>query len=82
MALTGLRWVVPVAVLGAALRYQLLTHRQALLERWPSIVLMGTLGLTVFNALFYLAAHHTTAVNKTYRGRCRFSCVVGALLLH
>src|SRR3954468_12868758 len=64
MALTGLRWVVPVAVLGVALRYQLLTHRQALLERWPSILLMGTLGLTVFNALFYLAAHHTTAVNR------------------
>ena len=42
-ALTGLRWVVPVAVLGVALRYQLLTHRQALLERWPSILLMGTL---------------------------------------
>ena len=65
MALTGLRWVVPVAVLGVALRYQLLTHRQVLLERWPSILLMGTLGLTVFNALFYLAAHHTTAVNLT-----------------
>src|SRR5215217_9770858 len=65
MALTGLRWVVPVAVLGVALRSQLLTHRQALLERWPSILLMGTLGLTVFNALFYLAAHHTTAVNLT-----------------
>src|SRR3982750_3801392 len=52
MALTGLRWVLPVAILGVALRYQLLTHRQALLERWPSILLMGTLGLTVFNALF------------------------------
>src|SRR3954466_6805427 len=65
MALTGLRWVVPVAVLGVALRYQLLTHRQVLLERWPSILLMGTLGLTVFNALFYLAAHHTTAINLT-----------------
>src|SRR4051812_39940316 len=40
MALTGLRWVMPVAVLGVALRYQLLTHRQALLERWPLILLM------------------------------------------
>src|SRR5215211_5148791 len=32
MALTGLRWVAQVAVLGVALRHQLLTHRQALLE--------------------------------------------------
>jgi len=30
MALTGLRWTVPVAILGEALRCQLLAHRQAL----------------------------------------------------
>src|SRR3954465_8080625 len=83
MALTGLRWVVPVAVLGVALRYQLLTHRQVLLERWPSILLMGTLGLTVFNALFYLAAHHTTAVNLTIlQGAMPVFVLVGALLLY
>ena len=83
MALTGLRWVVPVAVLGVALRYQLLTHRQVLLERWPSILLMGTLGLTVFNALFYLAAHHTTAVNLTIlQGSMPVFVLVGALVFY
>jgi drug/metabolite transporter (DMT)-like permease len=83
MALTGLRWVAPVAVLGVALRYQLLTHRQALLERWASILLMGTLGLTVFNALFYLAAHHTTAVNLTIlQGSMPVFVLVGALLFY
>src|SRR5215203_7302468 len=83
MALTGLRWVVPVAVLGVALRYQLLTHRQALLERWPSILLRGTLGLTVFNALFYLAAHHTTAVNITIlQGSMPVFVLVGALVFY
>src|SRR3954451_8606934 len=54
MALTFLRWVVPVAILGFALRRQLLAHRQVLVARWPSAVLMGTFGFTVFNALFYL----------------------------
>ncbi len=83
MAVTGLRWVVPVAVLGVALRHPLLTHRQTLLERWPSIVLMGTLGLTVFNALFYLAAHHTTAVNITIlQGAMPVFVLVGALLFY
>ena len=83
MALTGLRWVAPVTVLGVALRSQLLTHRQALLERWPSILLMGTLGLTVFNALFYLAAHHTTAVNLTIlQGSMPVFVLVGALLFY
>ena len=82
-ALTGLRWVAPVTVLGVALRSQLLTHRQALLERWPSILLMGTLGLTVFNALFYLAAHHTTAVNLTIlQGSMPVFVLVGALLFY
>ncbi len=83
MALTGLRWVAPVTVLGVALRYQLLTHWQALLERWASILLMGTLGLTVFNALFYLAAHHTTAVNLTIlQGSMPVFVLVGALLFY
>src|SRR5215218_935531 len=83
MALTGVLWVAPVAVLGVALRYQLVTHRQALLERWPSILLMGTLGLTVFNALFYLAAHHTTAVNLTIlQGSMPVFVLVGALLFY
>src|SRR3954465_15350218 len=83
MALTGLRWVGPVAVLGVALRYQLLTPRQALLERWPSAVLMGTFGFTVFNALFYLAAHHTTAVNiTTLQGAMPVLVLVGALLFY
>src|SRR6478609_9246182 len=62
---TLLRWTMPVAILGVALREQLLEHRLVLVERWPLILLMGTLGLTVFNALMYVAAHHTSAVNIT-----------------
>src|SRR4051794_12140081 len=65
MALTFLRWTLPVAILGFALRHQLLAHQQVLVGRWPSVALMGTLGFTVFNALMYIAAHHTTAVNIT-----------------
>src|SRR5215211_2591777 len=65
MAFTFLRWTLPVVILGVALHQQLLAHRQALAERWPLVLLMGTLGLTVFNALMYVAAHHTTAVNIT-----------------
>src|SRR3712207_8535557 len=47
----------------SGLRHQLLAHRHVLSERWPLVLLMGTLGFTVFNALMYVAAHHTTAVN-------------------
>jgi len=83
MALTGLRWTVPVAILGVALRRQLLAHRQALAMRWPLVLLMGTLGFTVFNALMYLAAHHTTAVNITIlQGSMPVFVLVGALLFY
>lgn len=35
----------------------------ALRGRWTYLALMGISGFTAFNALFYAAAHHTTAVN-------------------
>ena len=37
MIFTFLRWTLPVAILVFALRSQLLTHRQALAERWPPV---------------------------------------------
>ena len=83
MTLTFLRWTLPVALLGVALHQQLLVHRQALAERWPLVLLMGTLGLTVFNALMYVAAHHTTAVNITIlQGSMPVFVLVGALIFY
>lgn len=35
----------------------------ALRPRLPLLLAMGGLGFTVFNTMFYVAAHHTTAVN-------------------
>lgn len=83
MALTTLRWTIPVLVLGFALRRQLPAHRDALRERWRSIGLMGALGFTAFNALLYLAAHHTTAVNITIlQGAIPVFVLLGAFLFH
>ena len=83
LTFTFLRWTVPVAILGAALREQLLEHRFELIQRWPTVLMMGTLGLTVFNALMYVAAHHTTAVNITIlQGSMPVFVLVGALLFY
>jgi drug/metabolite transporter (DMT)-like permease len=83
MTFTFLRWTMPVAILGVALREQLLEHRLVLVERWPLILLMGTLGLTVFNALMYVAAHHTSAVNITIlQGSMPVLVLIGALLFY
>jgi drug/metabolite transporter (DMT)-like permease len=63
MALVALRWLGALALL--------LVFAQAQIRRdWPIIrahlgfvAAMGALGFTAFNALFYLAAHFTTAIN-------------------
>ncbi len=44
-------------------RQQVAQHLPALRGRWTYLAVMGISGFTAFNALFYAAAHHTTAVN-------------------
>lgn len=63
MALVTARW------LGASLLLVLFAHNH-LRRDWPVlrpqlvfVAAMGVLGFTSFNALFYVAAHYTTAVN-------------------
>jgi drug/metabolite transporter (DMT)-like permease len=63
MALTGLRWLIALAALAAIAGPQIRAEAPALLPQWRYVGLMGALGYTVFNALFYLSAHHTTGVN-------------------
>jgi len=63
MMLTFSRWIVCCVALALSSRRQIATHWRTLLPSWRSITLMGALGFTGFNALFYAAAHHTTAVN-------------------
>ena len=63
MMLTFSRWIVCCLALALSSRREIATHWRALRPSWRSIILMGTLGFTGFNALFYAAAHHTTAIN-------------------
>lgn len=63
MVIVSLRWLVVVLVLAGVTRGSLIVELRHLRSGWARIVLMGALGYTVFNALFYWAAHHTSAVN-------------------
>ena len=65
MVVVSLRWLVVCAVLGGLLRRQLPAAVAALLPRWRYVALMGALGFTGFNTLFYVAAYHTSAVNMS-----------------
>lgn len=63
MLLVLLRWLFACAVLAAVARDSIRTDWPLLKHRLPYLFLMGAFGYTGFNALFYAAGHHTTAIN-------------------
>lgn len=63
MALVALRWLGVVLLVGTFARRYLKRDWNILRRHLPFVCAMGALGFTVFNALFYVAAHSTTAVN-------------------
>lgn len=63
MMLTTARWGVACIALWLVARREVAACWPALRQRWRYLLLMGAGGFTAFNALFYTAAHHTTAVN-------------------
>jgi drug/metabolite transporter (DMT)-like permease len=63
MTLTCLRWGVALIPILIAARPSLRQDWPALRARWIYLAVMGAAGYTVFVALFYVAAHRTTALN-------------------
>jgi drug/metabolite transporter (DMT)-like permease len=63
MALTMLRWLLALALLAAVAQGQVRRDWPVLRRHLPFLVAMGALGFTGFNAVYYVAAHYTTAVN-------------------
>ncbi|MCB5177565.1 MULTISPECIES: DMT family transporter [Microvirga] len=81
MVLTCLRWVVVVAVMVPTTGRQLRAEWPVLRRHLPYIAGMGAFGFTAFNALFYAAAHHTTAVNLTiFQGSIPVLVLLGTVL--
>jgi drug/metabolite transporter (DMT)-like permease len=63
MVLTSVRWgLVLIALFGSQWK-RIADGWPAVRARWPAILAMGATGYTFFNALYFTAAHHTTAVN-------------------
>jgi drug/metabolite transporter (DMT)-like permease len=63
MTLTTLRWAVALIPILIAARRSLRRDWPALRARWVYLTVMGAAGYTAFVALFYVAAHHTSALN-------------------
>lgn len=65
MTLTTLRWGVALVPILIVARPALRRDWPVLRAHWPYMAAMGTLGYTAFNALFYVAAHRTSALNMS-----------------
>ena len=63
MTLTCLRWAVALVPILLTARPSLRRDWPALRARWVYLAIMGAAGYTAFNALFYVAAHQTSALN-------------------
>lgn len=83
MVVVALRWLLVVALLVAF-------NSRSLVRDWPNLrphlgflFAMGALGFAVFNGLFYIAAHHTTAINMgIIQGMMPVFVLAGALLAY
>ena len=81
MVLTCLRWVIVVTIMVPLVGRQVVAEWPKIRERWLFTILMGTFGFTGFNALFYAAAHYTTAVNLTiFQGSIPVLVLLGTVL--
>lgn len=83
MALTSLRWVFVCAVLPVVLRRELKAHAPVLLAHRWQILALGAFGFTIFNALMYVAAYSTTAINiGILQGSIPIFVLIGAFLAY
>ncbi len=63
MVVVFLRWFIISAFLICFLNKRLISSFKSISKKLVWLCLMGSLGLTGFNALFYVAAQKTTAIN-------------------
>jgi drug/metabolite transporter (DMT)-like permease len=63
MQLVTFRWLGVVLLLLVFAHRQIIRDWPILRRHIPFLIMMGGCGFTVFNALFYVAGHHTSAIN-------------------
>jgi drug/metabolite transporter (DMT)-like permease len=83
LMLTSLRWVLVILVLWPIYGGQVRQHWPKVRGRLLGLVAMATMGFTGFNVLYYIAAHHTTAINLgILQGSVPVFVLAGAFLAH
>jgi drug/metabolite transporter (DMT)-like permease len=81
--LTSLRWVLVAAVLWPVYGGEIRKHWPQIRPRLSGIVMLAIFGMTGFNALYYVAAHYTSAINMgILQGALPIFVLAGAFLAH
>ena len=83
MTLTSARWGLVLLLLVVSFRGQIFAALPQLRRQWVAVLLMGASGFTLFNALNYVAAHYTSAVNLSItQGTVPLLVLLGGLVAH
>ncbi len=83
MVLTNLRWVGTLILMTALAAPALRREWPEIKANWKWLTVMGVVGFTGFNALFYIAALYTTAVNiGIIQGAIPVMVLAGAFLAY
>jgi drug/metabolite transporter (DMT)-like permease len=83
MQLVLLRWLLVLALMWPLYGGEVRKHWGDVRPQLPKIVMMAFFGFTAFNALYYLAAHTTTAVNiGILQGAIPVAVLILAFLVH
>lgn len=82
MAVTFLRWLIACAALALIASRAIAAEWRLVLPSWRYTIMMAGIGFTAFNALFYAAAYHTSAVNiAIIQGSTPIFVLLGTLVL-
>ena len=77
------RWVLVAAVLWPVYGGEIRKHWGQIRPRLFAIVMLAVLGMSGFNALYYVAAHYTSAINMgILQGALPIFVLAGAYLAH
>jgi drug/metabolite transporter (DMT)-like permease len=81
--LTTLRWFMVAAVLWPIYGHDIRKHWGEIRPRLGNIAMLAMLGMSGFNALYYVAAHYTSAINiGILQGSLPIFVLAGAYLTH
>ncbi len=83
LTLVTARWGGVVLLIALFMRGPLLRDWPVLKRHWRFVLAMGASGFTLFNAVYYIAAHSTTAINLgIIQGAIPVFVMVGTYLLY